>query len=52
MNSVNVDQQISNFLSRKHAEFPELANAGRNESRTAKYAAVELRNSGQLLYAR
>lgn len=51
MSSADVDQKISNFLSRKQAEFPELATAGRHGSRTVKYA-LELRGSGQLLFTR
>jgi hypothetical protein len=51
MTSADVDQKISKFLTRKHTEFPELATSGRQESRTVKYA-MELRSSGQLLFAR
>lgn len=51
MGSADLDQKINSFLSRKHAEFPELALDGRHESRTAKYAA-ELRAHGQLLFTR
>lgn len=51
MSSVDLDQRISSFLGRKHAEFPELATEGRHESRTVKYAA-ELRAHGQLLMTR
>jgi len=51
MFSGDVEQKISNFLRRKHAEFPELATSGRQESRTVKYAN-ELRASGQLLMTR
>jgi hypothetical protein len=38
MSTTDVDQRISSFLSRKQAEFPELALSGRHESRTVKYA--------------
>jgi hypothetical protein len=51
MQSLDLDTKISNFLNRKHAEFPELTAAGRDESRTIKYAAA-LRDSGQLLFTR
>jgi hypothetical protein len=51
MSSVNVEDQITNFLSRKEAEFPELISSGRHESRTVKYAQT-LRSSGQLLFTR
>jgi hypothetical protein len=51
MNSAEIDQKISNFLSRKEAEFPEIASSGRVGSRTVKYA-LELRGSGQLLFSR
>lgn len=37
MNSMDVDQKISNFLRKKHAEFPELALSGRLGSRTVKH---------------
>ncbi len=47
----SLDSKISNFLTRKHAEFPDLASAGRDESRTIKYATA-LRDSGQLLMTR
>lgn len=49
--SVDIDIKINNFLGRKQAEFPELAEAGRHQSRTVKYAA-RLRESGQLLMTR
>jgi len=51
MDAADVDQRISGFMDRKHAEFPELATSGRHESRTVKYA-LELRSSGQLPYGR
>ena len=51
MVSVDVDQKISSFLDRKHAEFPELITSGRHESRTVKYA-MQLRAQGQLLFGR
>ena len=51
MGSADLDQRISSFLNRKHAEYPELATDGRHESRTMKYAA-ELRAHGQLLMTR
>jgi len=51
MGSADLDQKISSFLTRKHAEYPELATEGRHESRTVKYAA-HLRSSGQLLFTR
>lgn len=51
MQSIDLDQKISSFLDRKHAEFPELAMSGRNESRTVKYAH-SLRTSGQVIFAR
>jgi hypothetical protein len=47
MSTVDVDKRISSFLGRKHAEYPDLADSGRHDSRTIKYA-LELRNSGQL----
>ena len=49
MHSSELDSKINSFLNRKHAEFPELANTGRHESRTVKYAQ-SLRSSGQLLF--
>lgn len=49
MSSTDLDTLISNFKSRKHAEFPELALSGRHESRTVKYAS-HLRASGQILF--
>jgi len=51
MNSADIDYKISNFLTRKQAEFPEIAASGRHGSRTVKYA-MELRSSGQLLFTR
>lgn len=45
MNSHELNQRISSFLARKQAEFPELADEGRQESHTAKYAT-------QLLWTR
>jgi hypothetical protein len=48
MNSADIDRKITNFLSRKRAEFPEIAASGRHGSRTVKYA-LQLRSSGQLL---
>jgi len=51
MNTADVDQRISSFLSRKEAEFPEIAASGRHGSRTVKYA-LELRSSGQLMFSR
>jgi hypothetical protein len=51
MQTVNLDQKINNFLNRKQVEFPELAEAGRQGSRTVKYAQT-LRASGQLLFSR
>jgi len=51
MDAVNLDAKINNFLNRKHVEFPELATAGRRESRTVKYAQ-SLRASGQILFTR
>ncbi|HSX05737.1 MAG TPA: hypothetical protein VLF69_04680 [Candidatus Saccharimonadales bacterium] len=51
MVSADVDARISSFLNRKHAEFPELATAGRRAQRTVKYA-LQLRSSGQLLFTR
>jgi hypothetical protein len=47
----DVNEQISKFLDRKWAEFPELATSGRRESRTVKYA-LDLRTNGQLLFGR
>lgn len=49
MNANDLDTRISNFLERKYAEFPDIADSGRHESRTVKYARA-LRSSGQLLY--
>ena len=46
-----LDTQISNFLNRKYAVYPELAVSGRNEIRTTKYAK-HLRASGQVIWAR
>jgi len=46
-----LDTQISNFLNRKYAAFPELAVTGRNEARTFKYAR-QLRASGQVMMGR
>lgn len=51
MNAADVEQRISNFLDRKYAEFPEIADSGRHGSRTVKYA-MELRGQGQLLFSR
>lgn len=51
MQSQDLDSKISNFLTRKHAEFPDLIAAGHDESRTVKYAAA-LRDTGQLLMTR
>lgn len=51
MGSSIIEEQISSFLARKDAEFPELVSAGRHESRTVKYAQ-SLRASGQLLFTR
>jgi hypothetical protein len=51
MSSQSLDERISSFMQRKEAEFPELATAGRNESRTVKYAS-HLRTSGQILLTR
>jgi hypothetical protein len=49
--SVDVEAKINSFLQRKEAEYPELAIAGRHESRTVKYAS-HLRTSGQILFTR
>jgi hypothetical protein len=49
--STKLDTQISNFLNRKYAAFPELAVTGRNEAHTSKYAQ-KLRASGQLMMDR
>lgn len=46
-----LETKINSFMQRKEAEFPELALSGRQESRTAKYAAG-LRASGQILMTR
>jgi hypothetical protein len=51
MGTAEVDQRISEFLTRKRAEYPELVNSGRDESRTVKYA-LELCAHGQLLFVR
>lgn len=51
MGSKDLERKISSFLRRKEAEFPELALAGRVDSRTMKYAA-ELRETGQLPMSR
>ena len=51
MSSVDVEDKIQSFMSRKEAEYPELALSGRHGSRTVKYAA-DLRASGQLLMTR
>jgi hypothetical protein len=48
MNAINLDARINVFLQRKYAEFPDIADAGRHDSRTVKYARA-LRTSGQLL---
>ena len=51
MGSKHLDQKIVSFLHRKEAEFPELAQSGRIDERTRKYAA-DLRKSGQLPFSR
>ncbi|HUB93793.1 MAG TPA: hypothetical protein VMB52_04795 [Verrucomicrobiae bacterium] len=50
MQANELDLRIDNFLRRKYAAFPDLAAAGRNESRTIKYARA-LRVRALLLMA-
>jgi hypothetical protein len=50
MSTVSIEDQIANFMTRKQAEFPELATSGRHESRTVKYAE-DLRSRGQVLFS-